>query len=400
MLAAVEAAQSTDPPRPVPLAFVSSSGEHGGAESLMLSILDGLPPGWIQLVIFLGDGPVAEEVRRRGHRTVVIASARRWSLMRAARPIRRMLRESGATVVHANGVRAAFTCALATLGSRMQVVWLKVDSSRDGKIARLLARRCALVVGISHTVNAGFRGRLRDRLRVVYPGLPARTVDREAAHRLVRRLTGCAHDASVVVVAARLTPTKGQADLLECVRDLRSARPEIHIVLLGGEAWPWHGYEAVLRSRIRELGIDDSVSLLGHRPPGIEGGEDVLRFIAGSDLLAAPSRYEPESGWREGFGYAPLEAMSVGTPVVAYNHGSFPEVLGECARFVPEGDTSALTIAILEVLGDERLARRLVACGAERVKSYPLEATIAGMTDAYREVAYGATGDDGRRGGD
>jgi glycosyltransferase involved in cell wall biosynthesis len=376
----------SDPSHDPPIAFISSSSEQGGAEALMLSIIDGLDRSTVERVIFLGEGPVVDEVRRRSIPVTVVPAARRAGLLTAARCVRRAIRRDKGEIVHANGSRAAIVAVLAALGTRRSVVWLKVDSSRDGPIARILGRRCARIVGISNAVNETFRGRTRRRLRVVYPGIPAREVHRDRSRNLVIRTLGCPSDAEVVVIAARLTPNKGQLDLIEAAPALLEARPGIHVALLGGELWPWEGFEAVLKRRARELGVADSVSFLGHRPPGIDGIDDVVGFVAGCDVLAAPSRYEPESGWKEGFGYSPLEAMSVQVPVVAYRHGSFPEVLGDCALLTEEGNPAALAEGLLRVLGDPGLADRLRDCGIARAARYTPEKAVAGMKAVYREL--------------
>jgi glycosyltransferase involved in cell wall biosynthesis len=378
---------------PCPLTFISSSSELGGAEAMMLSIIDGLDPGRIQSVVFLGDGPVVDEVRSRGLAAEVAPAARRAGLAGAALRVRRILRGREHQVVHANGVRAAIVAAGATVGTGHRVVWLKVDSSRDGAVARLLARRCDRIVGISHTVHETFPGSLRDRLRVVYPGIPVRPVDRPSARHFVVHSLNCPEDAEVVVLAARLTPSKGQMDIIEALPAIRAKRPRVRLTLLGGETWPWAGYEQRLKARAQELNVADAIAFLGHRPPGVQGIDDVVRFVSGCDLLVAPSREEPKSGWREGFGYSPVEAMSVSVPVVAYRHGSFPEVLGSCARFVTEGDTRALAEAVTEVLANPELAHALRKCGSARAARYRPEKMVDGLKAVYREVAGDWTGE-------
>jgi glycosyltransferase involved in cell wall biosynthesis len=222
---------------------------------------------------------------------------------------------------------------------------------------------------------------------VVHPGIPPVQVDRASARSAVSRTIGCPPEAEVVVLAARLCPPKGQLDLLEIAPRLIAERPGLHIALLGGETWPYPDHESILRKRARALGVAERVSFVGHLAAGDGAVDDVQRFLSGCDLLVAPSRYEPGSGWREGFGLAPLEAMSVNTPVVAYRHGAFPEILGDCARLVPEGDRKALAEAIVRVLSDDELRAQMIACGAERVRRYRPEDSIAGMERVYEEVS-------------
>jgi glycosyltransferase involved in cell wall biosynthesis len=98
--------------------------------------------------------------------------------------------------------------------------------------------------------------------------------------------------------------------------------------------------------------------------------------------VAYPSRYE-------GFGLVPLEAMAVGTPVVATATEAVAEVVGEAAQLVPVGDVEALAEALQAVLGDEALARTLVAAGEERVRRYPWSASVEGVAALYGRAASG-----------
>jgi glycosyltransferase involved in cell wall biosynthesis len=347
----------------------------------MLSIIDGLGNNEVSIVVFMGDGPVVEEIRRRGLRAHVLPASRRGGLFSAAFRVRRALRGEEGQVLHANGMRAAIVAGAATLGTRWRVVWMKVDFSRDGFVARTVGHLCARVVGMSHAVNETFRGKMRRRIRVVYPGLKPPEIKTAAARDLVLRSLDAARDASVVVNAGRLTPAKGQLDLIEAAPIMLAEYPALRLALLGGDLWPWNGYREVLRDRAQQLGVEPAVSFLGH-----QAHEEVMQFVAGSDVLAAPSRHEPESGWKEGFGYSPVEAMSVGVPVVAYRHGAFPEVLGEAAVFVEEGDVKGLAHAILSVLRDSALRKRLIQKGEENAGRFRTDQMVAGMKRVYREL--------------
>ena len=141
-------------------------------------------------------------------------------------------------------------------------------------------------------------------------------------------------------------------ELINAAPTVFERRPDARIALLGGPRHAYPDYERELRDRARRLGVADRVHFLGHRPSGVLSNADAVRFVAGCDLLVAPSMREPPYGWQEGFGLAVAEAMQVGTPVVAYRNGSLPEVLAGCGELVAEGDTAALAAAIVRVLED------------------------------------------------
>src|SRR5436309_2695212 len=122
---------------------------------------------------------------------------------------------------------------------------------------------------------------------------------------------------------------------------------------------------------------------------------DAVELIAGSDLVVIPSTVERRGLGREGFPYVGLEAMALGTPIVGYEHGGLPEMLGDCGLLVAPGDRSALRDAILELLGDRELCDRLARCGRERVRErFSLEKMVEAMKGCYREASFGSS--DGR----
>ena len=83
--------------------------------------------------------------------------------------------------------------------------------------------------------------------------------------------------------------------------------------------------------------------------------DDRSSLIAGARVLAYPSLYE-------GFGLPPLEAMSLGVPVVATTAGAIPEVVGDAAVLVAPRDVPALAEALLVAVQDTATRDRLIAC--------------------------------------
>jgi glycosyltransferase involved in cell wall biosynthesis len=105
--------------------------------------------------------------------------------------------------------------------------------------------------------------------------------------------------------------------------------------------------------------------------------EDLPALYAAAWVLIYPSHHE-------GFGLPPLEAMACGTPVIASNRTSLPEVVGDAGMLVDPTDPEALLRA-LEQVNDEGVHKELVHRGLDRAQSFSWERTAAQLADVVME---------------
>jgi glycosyltransferase involved in cell wall biosynthesis len=363
------------------IVFVSSHAQPAGSERYLSLLLGGLPASWIRGVVVLQAGPLVSELGAAGYPvTVCPTGAGAAGIAGSARRLRRLFAAERPSLVHANGIKAALVSVLAAFGTPARVVWVKHDFSFDRSLARVVALRCALVVGVSTAATRVFGRRFRRKVRVVPNGLPPIEVDRERARAAVREALGPVPPAAVVCLVGRQHPMKGHHELIEIVPGVLEERPGTRFALVGGEDPSCPAYARALRERVAELGVEGAVAFLGHR-------RDATAFMAGVDLVAMPS-VPAERGNRENFPFVALEAMAVGTPVVAYAEGGLPEALGPCGVLVPTGDREALGAAIVRVLGDAELCHELGGCGRARVRGeLSADRMVEAMKACYREAA-------------
>ena len=135
-----------------------------------------------------------------------------------------------------------------------------------------------------------------------------------------------------VIFVGRLSREKGVDILVEAVKNVRGA----HLLVVG---------DGPEKASLERLAKGGSVHFLDSQP-----WRRTIRLIRGSDLFVLPSRME-------GLPTALLEAMAVGTPVVASKVGGVPEAVesGVCGVLVPPEDVEALANAISSVLSDRSL---------------------------------------------
>jgi len=117
---------------------------------------------------------------------------------------------------------------------------------------------------------------------------------------------------------------------------------------------PSNDYSPVLDRIITAAGLSDAVLMTGHR-------SDAVDIMAAADLVVLPSRSESLS-------QVAMEAMAVGTPVIASRVGGLPEVVsgGETGLLVEPGDVVGLAAAMESVLLDRDMASRLASAGRRR----------------------------------
>lgn len=97
--------------------------------------------------------------------------------------------------------------------------------------------------------------------------------------------------------------------------------------------------------------------------------EKIPEFYSYADMLVHPSLVE-------GFGMTILEAMACGTPVIASNGGSLPEVVGDGGILFDPTDSQALGEIILKVINNESLRKELIEKGLIQVKKFSWDRTV------------------------
>ena len=179
------------------------------------------------------------------------------------------------------------------------------------------------------------------------------------------------HHAPVVGNVAALVPHKGQRHLIEAARLVVHEMPDARFVILGeGEL------REPLERQVREYHLEKHVLLPGFRA-------DVLGCIKGFDLFVM-------SSVTEGLGTSLLDAMACSRAIVATHAGGIPEVVedGENGVLVPPRDHAAMAHAIVRLLRDEGMRRRMGEAGFERVRSrFTVERMVAETAAVYARVA-------------
>lgn len=143
------------------------------------------------------------------------------------------------------------------------------------------------------------------------------------------------------------------------------------LVLTGMRGWKYQPILARINGSPRSRDIRYLEYVSDEALPALYGGADAFVF---------PSLYE-------GFGFPPLEAMACGTPVVASDAASLPEVLGDAALLVSGFDADAWASEIMQTLSGNSVRRAMIDGGRDRASRFTWDETARKTWEVYRQVA-------------
>lgn len=141
---------------------------------------------------------------------------------------------------------------------------------------------------------------------------------------------------TILTLPARITRWKGQEDFIDMLARIKDEVPDAHGLVVGETKDRKDHFLAELKAKAAALGVADRITFTGHR-------NDLREVMAISKIVYSLSR-EPEA-----FGRTTVEALSLGIPVIGYNHGGVSEQLqailpGGCIAVGHVLDAAQLTV--------------------------------------------------------
>lgn len=189
--------------------------------------------------------------------------------------------------------------------------------------------------------------------------------NRSASLKLKRKLGFDGAD-PVLVVGGRLEPQKGHSVLIRALPLVLDHFPNAKLVCVGDGS-----LRGELEVMMRENGLEDSVRFVGYQ-------STIADWLALADIVVLPSFFE-------GMPLIALEALAAARPLVATATDGTIEVVidGETGLTTTPGDPLGLATAILRILRDPALGRRLAAAGRARVLAH---FSMAGQVQSTQDL--------------
>ncbi len=354
-----------------------SSGGLYGIERMLLNLLPALSRQGCSTALLCLDGPQTEvgiEAEALGIPTIFVNSGGRvtpgaWAdLFRALGAMRPRL-------VHVHGYKASILAGAAGLARQLPVVATYHSvAAHAGEHSRALSRYLAIetqflrrmraVVAVSEQIAEELVQRRvpRERIRVIANGIASPAL-REATGLEPGMFEGFR---PAVLSLSRLAPEKNLHLVIAAIAELRAEFPDIGLVVAG--EGPLLG---ALKQLASDLGIGDAVRFVGFV-------RDVQTLLRKADVFVLASQ-------TEGMPISVLEAMALGTPIVASNVGGIPLMAAAQheALLVEPNDQRTLTEGIRRMMVDAELRTHLAQRALQRFKrDYSAER----MASSYRQL--------------
>jgi len=208
-----------------------------------------------------------------------------------------------------------------------------------------------------------------EQITVAYPGVDSIFKPYSPAEKFrARQVLGLPEDGACHVLIIGSQIYKNQTGAIKAFARLRQMfQKPLRLLKIGlpNAEWTQGVYQFGLSETTRCLEI-----IPRNKLPDLYNSVDCLLF---------PSLYE-------GFGWPPLEAMACGTPVVASNAASLPEVIGDAGLMCASQDSGGLAQAMYRILTDQELRESLIERGLKHASQFTWERTARETSVVYEQV--------------
>lgn len=343
----------------------------GGIESFIMGLVERLPRDSVTVFTsFQGDTATYDAQWLDDHGVEIIRDRSKVLLPtpRVARVVRSLARRTGASVVCfgaaaplgllASSLRKAGVSRIVSLTHGHEVWWARVMPFS------FLIRRVGDTVDVltylgdftRHNISLALTSKAQQAMVRIAPGVDISHFAPDNRPSRLREKLGLSSK-SVIVSVGRLVPRKGQDRLIEALPLIRSAIPDIHLLLVGEGK-----YRRTLEKLAAQKEVKDLVTFVGRVPYA-----QLPEYFRCGDIFAMPSRSRLAGLEVEGLGIVYLEASACGLPVIAGNSGGAPDAVvdGVTGIVVDGKNVNEIASAIVRVLSDPSKAKSMGAVGSE-----------------------------------
>ncbi|NOX33903.1 MAG: glycosyltransferase family 4 protein [Deltaproteobacteria bacterium] len=225
------------------------------------------------------------------------------------------------------------------------------------RLPRILQNAAAVIAVSQHTKNdiCSFYGIDENKIHVIhgaysqahfFPEIDPESLDRFGLEGL-----------PYILAIGSANHRKNFSRLLKAISRIKNNIT--HHLVIAGPRSPAENRK--IQKKAGQLGISDRLHLLPYL-----SNKELRALYSSADLFVYPSLYE-------GFGIPVLEAMACGTPVLAANTSSIPEVAGNAALLIDPNDTESIASGIIQIITNHDVIKYYTRLGLKRIQNFSWE---------------------------
>ena len=366
----------------VKILYVIDGMEFGGGERVFTQIINGLPLD--QYELFLASGPkesLYQAISQTPVQRYPIDFSNRFNPTILFHLVK-IIKDHRIDIVHSQGARTDFYARIAGRISRVQhnvcTIAMPVEGFDVSSIRKRIYRTIDCLtekyvekfITVSDFLNKMLiekRGIPAAKVVRIYNGVELHRYHPDAGRGKLKKELGIPEDVPLIGAVGRMVWQKGFEFLIKAAPAILQAFPGARFMIVGDG--PLRGKLGALSEELR---VKDNVIFAGFR-------SDIKDVLSAIDLLVVPSLLE-------GFPMVTLEAMAMAKPIIATKIDGITEQItdGENGILVPPKDHNALSKAILRLIQDKELSKKLGMSARKKVEQeFSVEKMVAETEKVY-----------------
>ena len=355
----------------------------GGAQNVLLNILDGLNRSkYRPIVALLEKGWLEETLRSKGYEVIIVNSTNKSFDWRLIKDLLSICKKNKVKLIHAHlfdsGIYASIVGLLArtpvAITLHGQVDWKKSSYPVIDKIKLIIINSIANhIIYVSENLKKYYEElgvKKRKGIRI-YNGI---NLDQfvPLPKEDIRLSMGFSYSDILMGSVGHVRPWRGYEFLIDAAEMVVKLYPKARFIIVGNTVD--ENYYQRLVSKVNKKKLQNNILFLGFRT-------NIREILSALDLFVLPSI-------SEGFSLVTVEAMAAGKPVVGTNSGGPAEIVddGVTGYMVPPADSGALAEKILVLLKDYCLAESMGKAGHLRAEErFSLERMIDNYHALYEK---------------
>ena len=326
----------------------------GGVERGTLEIAEALVNRGHRSIVVSAGGRLVDELIESGseHITMPIGNKSLFALRLVPR-LRQIIHETGTSILHARSRLPAWISYMAWKGMDASIRPRFITSVHGpysvNRYSKIMLRG-ENVIAISEYIKQYILDNYPDtdvnKITLIARGISAKQfpygyhADSSWLSQWFKQFPET-REKKLITLPGRITRWKGQDDFLQLLNILKKEKG-LHGIIVGGPHPGKRAYFEQLHNKVVQLGLQQHITFAGHR-------NDLREIMSMSDVVLSLSS-EPEA-----FGRTVLEALSIGVPVIAYDHGGAGEIL---RAIFPQGlvpvQNSEATVSLIKTFVKNR----------------------------------------------